>query len=471
MEYKSHVEPKAHASGVPVYCAHDEIVPVEKVIANPKNPNTHPDGQIEVLSRIIQSTGWRQPITVSARSGFIVKGHGRLMAAIKAGLTEVPVDYQNYTNEAEEYADLVADNRIQEFSVIDQELLADILASIDDSDVPIELTGYTEDESNEIQEAINNVLSDKENLSNIEEDEYEDDEEHETFSQTHDIWILGNHRLMVGDSTSKDDIERLTNGNEIDLVVTDPPYNVDITGGGDKKLKIANDNMENDEFQKFLENAFNAMASQLKRGGSYYVWYASRTHVNFETALNAAGLQVREQLIWYKNTFTLGRQDYQWIHEPCLYGWKEGGPHYFIDNRTLATVQNLREMKDVSQMTKPELVQALNEILDTPTTIIEENKPTRNELHPTMKPVKLIATLVRNSSKPGWNVMDPFGGSGTTLIACQHMDRRCFMMEYDPYYADAIVRRYANLVESTDDIKLIRDDKEIPYNEFKKIFE
>ena len=216
MDYKTEAQPKATAGGVPVFCAHDAIVAIEKLIPNPKNPNTHPDAQIQALGRIIRQTGWRAPITVSKRSGFIVKGHGRLAAAKLEGLTEVPVDYQNYTNEAEEYADLVADNRIAELAEIDNKLLADIFADIDTGEIPMELTGYTDKEVESLvtglAEALHNDLTEPDEIPEL-------PEEDQTITQRGDLWILGNHRLVCGDSTNEADRALLLDGAEPQILL------------------------------------------------------------------------------------------------------------------------------------------------------------------------------------------------------------------------------------------------------------
>lgn len=206
---------------------------------------------------------------------------------------------------------------------------------------------------------------------------------------------------------------------------------------------IQNDAMSDSEFKQFLLKVFKNAYDVMKPGAPYYVWYASKEHVNFETSLNETGMQVRQQLIWNKNRLVLGRQDYQWKHEPCLYGWKEGAAHYFIDNRALATVFE-DEAQDFKKMKKEELVQLLEDIYSekVPTTIIDEARPGVSDIHPTMKPLKLIARNVRNSSKQGQNVLDIFGGSGSTLMVCEQLDRRCYTMELDPKYCDAIIKRW-----------------------------
>lgn len=230
-----------------------------------------------------------------------------------------------------------------------------------------------------------------------------------------------------------------------DLVVTDPPYNVAVKNS--QGMTIENDNMSNEAFNGFLTSAFNAMTPHLKEGGAFYIWYASKEHINFEKALNESGLKVRQQLIWVKSQFILGRQDYQWKHEPCLYGWKDGAGHYFVDDRTQDSV--FEDLTNINKMNKDELKNYIKELREQlekeATTIIHEDKPTVNTDHPTMKPIKLIARLIKNSSVQGETVLDVFGGSGTTLITCEQLNRKCRMMEYDPKYCDVIIKRWEQL--------------------------
>ena len=249
-----------------------------------------------------------------------------------------------------------------------------------------------------------------------EEDDYsdEDTENAPTRCNPGDIWILGNHRLMCGDSTKESDVAKLMNNEKADLLLTDPPYNVDYQGGTKDKMKIANDNMDDVEFVGFLTAAFNCAIQSMRPGAAFYVWHADCKGFEFRKALKDVGLTLRETLIWVKNALVLGRQDYQWRHEPCLYGWKDGEAHYFIDDRSQSTV-------------------------------IFEDKPTRNDIHPTMKPVKLMARLINNSSKSEQLVLDLFGGSGSTLIACEQVGRKCYTMEFDPKYCDAILDRWEKL--------------------------
>lgn len=284
----------------------------------------------------------------------------------------------------------------------------------------------------------------------------EEDEAIETRCQKGDIWLLGSHRLMCGDSTKQEDVMKLMNGEQADLWLTDPPYNVAIKNS--QGMTIANDNMESEAFLKFLTSAFAAAYNVMKPGCPFYVWFASREHINFETALNEVGLQVREELIWNKNSLILGRCDYQYKHEPCLYGWKEGTGHYFAPTRTETTVIPDAEELDFEKMSKAEMKELLETIYSDalPTTVINENKPTKNTDPPTMKPVRLFGRQIDNSSRTGEIVLDSFGGSGTTIVACEQIGRKARLMEYDPHYCDVIIARWEKLTGATA-IKLEED--------------
>lgn len=253
----------------------------------------------------------------------------------------------------------------------------------------------------------------------------------------------GGHWLICGDSTKEETIRKVLAGQQADLLVTDPPYNVDYVGKTKDALKIENDKKSDSEFHKLLVDAFKAADSGMKPGAAFYIWHADSEGFNFRGACRDIGWQVRECLIWNKNTFVLGRQDYQWKHEPCLYGWKDGAAHYFIDDRTQATVLEDKGL-DIDHMKKDEMKALLHDLLEEKisTTVIEENKPARSEEHPTMKPLKLLARQIKNSSRPGENVLDIFGGSGSTLIACEQLGRHCFMVELDPRYCDVIIKRW-----------------------------
>ena len=404
-EYKTTAEPRQTApDGALVFCRFDDIVSVSSLKPNPENPNMHGAEQLELLGKIIKKTGWRAPITVSKRSGLITKGHGRRLAAIKAGLEYAPVEYQDYASEEEEHADLIADNRIAELAEMDDEKLSDLLRELDSiDDFDMDLTGFDE-------ESLLDMIGEQVTSDDIEEDEVPEPETN-VFSRTGDLWILGKHRLLCGDSTKEEEVNRLMDGKQADLYVTDPPYNVSYTGKTKDALTIENDEMADGDFRQFLIDSFAAADANMKPGAAFYIWHADSEGYNFRGACKDTGWDVRECLIWNKNTMVLGRQDYQWKHEACLYGWKPGAPHNWYSDRKQ-------------------------------TTVIDMDKPQRNGEHPTMKPVKLFAYLIQNSSQEGDIVLDSFGGSGTTIMACEKMEREARLMELDPRYVDVIVRRY-----------------------------
>lgn len=264
-----------------------------------------------------------------------------------------------------------------------------------------------------------------------------------TRTQKGDIWQLGDHYLMCGDSTSAEDVDKLMDGTLADLSVTDPPYNVAYEGCTKHKLKIENDKMSDGAFHDFLVAAFTRMNEALKPGAANYVFFACKEARNFIDAYIQAGFLYKQLLIWVKNTITLTRSDYQWQHEPCIYGWKDGGPHYFTDDRTLRTVVD--QWPDFDKMDKAALRDFCKRVFDRDalaTDIVREDKPTRNAEHPTMKPIPLMGRFIRNSSRRGGQVIDLFGGSGSTLMACEQLKRHCRTMEYDPKYCDVIITRW-----------------------------
>lgn len=401
------------------YMTPGELVPYDK------NPRINDDA-VDLVANSIQEFGFKQPI-VADKDNVIIAGHTRWKAAKKLGLKQVPVIMADDLTPAQVKAYRLADNKVAEASEWDMDLLAD---ELDDLSLDFDMSSFGfEPEDVPVED--------------VEEDNYEPDIPEEPFTKSGQIWQLGQHRLMVGDSTSANDVDKLCDGEMMDLCVTDPPYNVNISNT--KGMTIDNDNMDPDSFLEFLSDAFLNMAHSLRAGGAFYVWYATRRHMQFEQALNNAGLEVKEQLIWNKSALVLGRQDYQWKHEPCLYGWKDGAPHYFINTRTLTTVLAPEGGRlDIDSLKKEDLKRILSSILEAypETTVLDEKKPLVNDLHPTMKPIKLIARQVLNSSHPTDRVLDLFGGSGSTLIACEQTNRQCYMMEYDPRYADVIINRW-----------------------------
>jgi site-specific DNA-methyltransferase (adenine-specific) len=305
---------------------------------------------------------------------------------------------------------------------------------------------------------VTDPTADPDEADKVTEDDFDPDEHYEPTSKAGDIFQLGDHRLMCGDSTKAEDVARLMNGEKADLWLTDPPYNVDYSaknaavndavGNSHPEYKdIENDVMSSAEFHEFLRKAFDSANSVMRAGCPFYIWFASREHMNFEGALNDVGLQVRQELIWNKSRMVFGRQDYQWKHEPCLYGWKEGAAHYFVNNRTLTTVWSDEEEIDIDKMKKDEMKKLLHDMLDnrTPTTIINCNKPIKSADHPTMKPVRLFGYQIANSSRQGNIILDTFGGSGTTIVACEQLGRKARLMELDPHYCDVIIARWEKL--------------------------
>lgn len=407
-----------------------ETVQIDSLTFDPTNARKHDAKNLDAIAGSLKLFGQRKPIVVTP-DNVVVAGNGTLQAAKNLGWTEITIARTPRGWSWEQIkAFALADNRTAELAEWDSAILVEQLLELDSFGWDLKEIGFETLEPPTIPEI-------------VEQDEIPDPPV-EPKAKSGNIWQLGKHRLMCGDSTNKDDVKKLMNGKLADLIVTDPPYNVAIQNSAG--LTIKNDNMGNSQFKTFLTSCFKNMESFLKTGGSFYVWYASREHINFETSLNDAGLKVRQQLIWNKNTFILGRQDYHWKHEPCLYGWKDGASHYFLDDRTQSTVFEDRGF-DIKKMKKEEMQSLLQELLGdkVSTSVINEEKPNVNDLHPTMKPIKLISRLIKNSSQIDEIVLDLFGGSGSTLIASEQLGRKCFMMEYDPAYADVIIERWENL--------------------------
>lgn len=401
-----------------VYKSLDEITPYER---NPRN-NAEAVGYVK---ESIRQFGFKVPIVID-RNNIIVAGHTRYKAAVELELENVPCIVADDLTDKQIKAFRLADNKTGEFSTWDFELLSEELEELK-LDFNFNDFGFEFDEE-EPEEAV--------------EDDFDIDsvDPAECEVEFGDVYQLGRHRLMCGDSTNGEMVATLTEGIEVDMVLTDPPYNVDYEGTAGK---IINDNLGNEEFKAFLTSAFSLLSRELKKGGAFYIWLADKEDVNFRIACEESGLTVKQQLIWVKNHFVLGRQDYQWIHEPCLYGWKDGAAHYFIDDRSQSTV--VEDVKpDIKKMKKEEMAKLLEELYSDrmSTSVIREDKPLRNDLHPTMKPVKLLAKFIKNSSRENEVVLDLFGGSGSTLIACEQLNRQCYMMEYEPKFVDVIIKRW-----------------------------
>ena len=377
-------------------------MPITDVVPYDKNPRNNA-GAVESTANSIKEFGWQQPIVVD-KDNIIIVGHTRLKAAEKLNLDTVPVVVADNLSDEQVKAYRLADNKTGELADWDMALLSEELegiAELDMGDFGFELA---EDEEEVV------------------DDDFDVEVPEEPTSKLGQIYQLGNHRLMVGDSTDTKQVEALMGGQQADLLVTDPPYNVALGMGGSVDearkrhrrtdgLVIMNDKMEDSKFREFLVSVYTAAKNNMKAGASFYIWHADSERFNFEGAAKDVGWQVRETLIWNKNSITLGRQDYQWKHEPCLYGWNEGGSHAWYSDRKQSTVLNF-------------------------------DRPTSSKLHPTMKPVPLFDYQIKNSSKQGDLVLDLFGGSGTTMIACEQNGCNAYLMELDPKYADVIITRW-----------------------------
>ena len=364
---------------------------IEEIKMYENNPRNN-DGAVEYVANSIKEFGFKVPIVLD-KNNVIVAGHTRYKAAKLLNITEIPCIIVDDLSDEQVKAFRLIDNKAAELASWDIDLLNLELENI--KDIDMELFDFQ----------ISNILD------NVVDDEYEVELPEDPKTKTGNIYKLGNHYLMCGDSTNTDDVKKLMNNQLADLIVTDPPYNVNYEGKTGDNLKIMNDNMENNQFYSFLESAFINLYESIKDGGSIYVFHADTEGLNFRKAMMSSGFKLAECLVWVKNAFVMGRQDYHWKHEPVLYGWKPGASHYFINDRSQSTV-------------------------------LEFDKPIRNEEHPTMKPIDLIAYLINNSSKKDEIVLDLFGGSGTTMIACEQTNRKAFIMELDPRYCDVIVDRW-----------------------------
>lgn len=396
-------------------------------------------GDVEKIIKSIKKHGFSFPFFVWKNDGKnnVLDGHGRLMAlqqmaAAGEEIPALPCVYISAKNEAEAKEKLLKLNSQYGHMTADSvaAFLGDIKIDFDELALP------------------DGVLD----LGKLEPEETKDDDQAPALkpdevadSQRGQLYRLGRHFLYCGDSTSAEDMAALMQGTRADLIVTDPPYNVDYHGG--TGLNIQNDNMDDANFHAFLVAAYTAMFSVLKAGGAFYIWHADVKGAIFRNALKEAGGQLRQCIIWVKNALCLGRSDWQWRHEPCLYGWKNGANHYWDGRRDLTTVYD--EKPDYKKMNKEQLLQEITKLRgdNVPNTIIYEDKPARNEEHPTMKPVKLFQRLIKNSSKEDDAILDPFGGSGTTIIACEKLNRTAYVNEIDPHYCDVIRKRWTKWAE------------------------
>jgi len=380
---------------------------VTELIPYVNNSRTHSDEQVAQIAASIKEFGWTNPILVDGSNG-IIAGHGRLLAARKLGFKEVPTIELADLTDTQRKAYIIADNRLALNAGWDNEMLTIELNDLLADGFALEMLGFDPKELN--------ALLEPEVIEGLTDEDAVPDVPEEPKTKLGDIYQLGNHRLMCGDSCNQEAVEKLTGGAGVDMLLTDPPYNVAYKGG--TGLTIQNDDMGDDQFRQFLRDAFVTADTVMKKGAVFYIWHADSEGYNFRGACKDAGWTVRQCLIWKKSSLVMGRQDYHWKHEPCLYGWKDGAGHLWAADRKQ-------------------------------TTILEFDKPSRNGEHPTMKPVGLFEYQMLNNTKGGDIVLDLFGGSGTTMLAAEKHGRHGYLMELDPKYCDVIVKRWEDFTGKT----------------------
>lgn len=399
-----------------------QLVPIIKLVPYVNNARTHSPEQINKLRSSLREFGFINPVIIDRDFG-VIAGHGRILAAKEEGIAEVPCVFADHLTEAQKKAYILADNRMAMDAGWDEELLRVEIEALQAEAFDLSLTGFDEKE-------LSDLFKDD---ADVQEDDFDVDAELEkpTFSKSGDVWTLGRHRLVCGDSTKAETFAVLMNGRKANLVVTDPPYNVNYEGTAGK---IKNDNLADEKFYQFLFDAFSNIEKVMADDASIYVFHADTEGLNFRKAFSDAGFYLSGCCIWKKPSLVLGRSPYQWQHEPCLYGWKKSGKHQWYSDRKQ-------------------------------TTIWEFEKTKKNTDHPTMKPIPLLAYPIQNSSMSNTLVLDPFGGSGSTLIACEQTDRDCYTIELDEKYCDVIVKRYIEQVGSADGVSMERDGKTYTFAE------
>lgn len=398
------------------------LADVSELIPYVRNARTHSEAQVAQIAASIREFGFLSPILV-AEDNTILAGHGRLAAALKLGLKKVPCVKENHLTETQKRAYIIADNKLSLNAGWDSELLAVELSELEGADFNLDLLGFDEAELSSIFDADKDVSDD--------DFDVEKELEEPCFSKTGDMWTLGKHRVICGDATKLETFKTLLEDTKVNLVVTDPPYNVNYEGSAGK---IKNDNMEDDKFYQFLFNSFVNMEQAMADDASIYVFHADTEGLNFRKAFQDAGFYLSGCCIWKKPSLVLGRSPYQWQHEPCLYGWKKKGKHKWYAGRK-------------------------------ETSVWEFEKSKKNADHPTMKPIALLAYPIKNSSMTNSLVLDPFAGSGSTLIACEQTGRICYAIELDEKYCDVIVKRYIEQVGNDKSVKVLRGGKEYSFTE------
>lgn len=404
------------------------LVDVDKLIPYVNNARTHSKEQINKLRASIREFGFINPVIID-RDYNVIAGHGRILASQEEGIDKVPCVFVDYLTDAQKKAYIIADNRMALDADWDEELLKIEIESLKDEDFDLSFTGFDESE-------LLDLFGD-DSKGKVEDDNFDLSSalEKASFVEKGDVWTVGKHRLMCGDATSKEDVQTLMGDTKGNLILTDPPYGVSFKSSSG--LTIENDSMKNDEFYNFLLSAFKNMADHLEKGGSAYVFHADTEGLNFRKAFVDSGFHLAGCCIWVKNSLVLGRSDYQWQHEPVLYGFMQNGKHRWYSDRKQTTIWNF-------------------------------DKPKKNSNHPTSKPLDLLSYPIGNSTQENAVVIDTFGGSGSTLIACEKMNRICYTMELDEKYASVILRRYVEDTGDKDNVYVIRNGKKIPYADLVK---
>lgn len=400
-----------------------QLVPVSKLVPYVNNARTHSAEQVTKLRSSLREFGFINPVIIDRDYG-IIAGHGRVLAAKEEQMTEVPCVFADFLSEAQKKAYILADNRFAQDAGWDEELLRIEIESLQGADFDVSLTGFEE------QEIADLFAGEEENTAKDDDFDLSAALEKAAFVERGDLWTVGRHRLLCGDATSAEDVAKLMEGKKANLIVTDPPYGVSFKSSDG--LTIQNDSMKDEEFYTFLLSAFQCMTEHLESGGSAYVFHADTEGLNFRKAFLDAGFHLAGVCIWVKNSLVLGRSDYQWQHEPVLFGWKKGGKHSWYSDRSQTTIWNY-------------------------------DKPKRNKNHPTSKPLDLLGYPVCNSSQENAIVLDTFGGSGSTLMACEQLNRICCMMELDEKYASVILRRYVEDTGNAENVFVERNGEQIPY--------
>ena len=400
-----------------------QLVPISKLVPYVNNARTHSPEQVMKLRSSLREFGFINPIIIDRDYG-IIAGHGRLLAAKEEGITEVPCVFVDYLTEAQKKAYILADNRMAMDAGWDEELLRVEIEALQGEAFDVSLTGFDEKE-------LADLFKDGSD-SDAEDDDYDLSAtlEKAAFVKRGDIWTVGRHRLMCGDATSAEDVAALMDGRKANLILTDPPYGVSFKSSSG--LTIQNDSMKDEEFYHFLLDSFKNMADHLEKGGAAYVFHADTEGLNFRRAFIDAGFHLAGCCIWVKDSLVLGRSDYQWQHEPVLYGFMQNGKHPWYSDRKQTTIWNFA-------------------------------KPKRNANHPTSKPLDLLGYPIGNSTQENAIVIDTFGGSGSTLMACEQMNRTCCTMELDEKYASVILRRYVDDTGDADGVYVIRNGEKLPY--------